>query len=205
MNYIKEASKFFHEVIEEMMLADLNNLTSKIKVVPNSGGNCNFPITLFIFSCIEFLGYLTSESLIDGNKDYSKKRFLSYIDSFFGENYKIQINNNREIFVSVFRHGLSHEFFAKAAGISRSSGTLVTTHPETGVLVLDADEFYQAFRVSTELLKDKILKDEDNICERIISRYSDLLNKNLKNFKHKFVSANTFTPISGASLAKPLD
>lgn len=204
MNSVEEAQKFFHEVVEAMMIGDLDNMVTKIPVVPNAGGNCNFPITLFIFSCLEFLGYLTSDKLIDGGQNYTRDRVLSYIDGFFGDNYKTQIKNNRDVFVSVFRHGLAHEFFAKAAGVSRQTGTLITTHKETGYLVLDADEFYQAFKASTAALKENINKDVNGIANRIIDRYSKLLDKNLKNFKPKFISADTFTPISGPSIARPL-
>lgn len=204
MDKVQQAQEFFEEVVKALMIGDLNNMVTKIPVVPNAGGNCNFPIALFIFSCIEFLGYLTSENLIEGSSNYSKDRVLSYIDSYFGENYKVQIKDNKEIFVAVFRHGLAHEFFAKAAGISRQTGTLITTDKSTGYLVLDADEFYVAFRASTETLKVKISNNDGGVADKIVSRYGALLKKNLSKFTPKFIASKTFTPISGPSIARPL-
>lgn len=203
MSKVVLAQDFFDEVVQGLMLADLNNLVTKIAVIPNSGGNCNFPIVLFIFSCIEFLGYLTAEELIEGGQEYTKGRIFSYINLFFDEKYKVQLNAKENDFVDIFRHGLSHEFFAKAAGVSRQKEILIGTDAITNVLVLDADEFYKAFRLSTEVLRDKI-SSESGIAERIVDRYTNRLNDNKKKFGSNFTSANTPASIAGPTVAKPL-
>lgn len=203
MNRISEVQDFFNEVVQNLMLADLDNLVTKIPVVPNAGGNCNFPITLFIFSCIEFLGYLTSQELIDDDKDYTKKRVFSYIRDFFDDKYKNQILKNESTFVDVFRHGLSHEFFAKGAGISRDKGVLVGKN-QAGILVLSADGFYEAFKLSAEVLKKRISTNDRGVADNLVERYTNLLHKNNKETPINSSGQNRSIPVLAPSIAKPL-
>ncbi len=74
MDHTELAKKFLNEVVMGWMLGDLENMVTKIQPVENGAGNCNFPIVLYIFSCIEFLGFLTSEVIIPEREDYTKKR-----------------------------------------------------------------------------------------------------------------------------------
>lgn len=203
MNKVLEAQKFFDEVVRELMLADLNNLVMKIPAIPNTGGNCNFPIALFIFSCVEFLGYLTSEELIEGGNDYTKKRVFSYINDFFDKKYQDQVFENEATFVDVFRHGLSHEFFAKGAGISRDKGVLLGKNQED-ILILSADEFYDAFRLSTQILYQKVSTNENNVADRICERYASLLDKNKKKFQYNSSGSKPSISTSAPSIAPPL-
>lgn len=170
---------FIREVVGGWMLGDLDRMTSELKVAPNSRGNCNFPIALYIFACMEFLGYLVSPSEIkDGEKNYTEKRIWSYIELTFGNNIK-KFQPYKNIFVKIFRHGLSHEFFAKAAGISRKTGVLFSHQGE--FLVLDADEFFRVFEQSAFKL-ESLVADDLVLCERINSRYNSLVKRNSQKY-----------------------
>ncbi len=127
------------------------------------------------------------------------------MNSFFNDNYLTQIRPYENNFVSIFRNGLAHEFFAKAAGVSRNSGTLITYNANFKSLVLDADEFYQAFRSSVENLKAVVSQNKDKIADRIISRYNDLQALNFIKFLPKSVPTLTHTPSSNTSIAEPID
>lgn len=59
---------FMSEVVEGWMLTDLERLINDIPHRPSAAGNCNFPIALYVFACIEFLGQLTSNTAINSNR-----------------------------------------------------------------------------------------------------------------------------------------
>lgn len=50
---------FFGEIIECYMLADLAKIEGNYDS-SNKCGNCNFPLALQIFSCMDFIGWLIS-------------------------------------------------------------------------------------------------------------------------------------------------
>lgn len=200
------AKKFLSDVVMGWMLGDLENIVTKIKPVENGSGNCNFPIALYIFSCIEFLGFLSSDVIIsEDSRNYTKSRVWSYMNSFFNENYLSQIRPYEDNFVSIFRHGLAHEFFAKAAGVSRNTGTLITYDERLKSLVLDADEFYQAFKSSVENLRLVVSQNQDKIADKMLSRYNVLQASNLIRYLPKKIPTITKTPASTASIAEPID
>lgn len=199
------AKKFLSDVVMGWMLGDLENMVTKIKPVENGSGNCNFPIALYIFSCMEFLGYLSSDVIIPATRDYTRRRVWSYMNSFFNENYLSQLRPYETSFVSIFRHGLAHEFFAKAAGVSRNTGTLITYDERLKSLVLDADEFYQAFKSSVENLKLVVSQNRNRIADRMLSRYNDLQASNFIRYLPKNILTITKTPTSTASIAEPIN
>lgn len=169
------AKKFLSEVITGWMLGDLENMVTKIPPVEKGVGNCNFPIALYIFTCIEFLGFLTSDVIIpDTSKDYTKRRIWFYINSYFNDNYLFQLRPYEDNFVSIFRHGLSHEF-------------------------------WQVFRSSTDNLKSAIFQNSNKIADRMISRYNDLQASNFIKFLPKNIPTPTLTPSSNISIAEPID
>jgi len=198
-NKMKLLNNFISEVVEGWMLSDLVSL-SAIPHQPGAAGNCNFPIALYIFSCVEFLGQLTFSGQELPDRGYTKASVLGFIDDFFPDDFKQKLQPHKNEFVNIFRNGLAHNYFAKAAGVSRAK-----TEPfsmENGLLVLDADRFADAFRLAVDKLKATIQNDTQ-LVERIIGRYEAQVNENqkfkLSPDKIKFYS----TPTSGASLAHP--
>ena len=194
---------FFQQVIRGWMIGDLKRLTENILPIPNSDGNCNFPISLYVFSCIEFLGYLTTEdfdSIKDGPGGYSSRRIITFIENFFPDESKREIEPYKALFVNIFRNGLAHEYFAKSAGISRSVEHLLYKD-STGNLILDADRFASTFEQSTTKLKEKIASD-DNLVKRIYERYHENYNKNANFSKNTPISTSTTLIESFATLSR---
>lgn len=188
---------FIAEVIDGWMVKDLERLSKDIPHRSGEAGNCNFPIALYVFACIEFLGHLTSTVLMSNNQPgYTKSRILSYIETFFPSEFVKEIRPYRRNFVNVFRNGLAHEYFAKSAGISRTEA-----HPlqinEKGQLVLDTDRFAEAFITSISRFKEAI-KTNTALAGRVVERYSNLYQGNLR-----FRVIPTTTIISTASLSHP--
>lgn len=190
---------FVAEVLDGWMLHDLDNLT-KIAVLPGASGNCNFPIALYVFSCIEFLGQLTNKDPMP-KTNYTKTAILGFFDDFFPEVDKNNIKSYEDSFVNIFRNGLAHNYFAKNAGISRKASELLRVD-ENGKLILDADTLVEAFRKAIENLKQSITSSEE-LCNRIIDRYNALYQGNLKYNFTTTTTTTTSSLSSGASLAHP--
>jgi len=190
IRYLKET------VIDGYMLSDLRRMVD-LPVMPNQTGNCNFPITLYIFSCIEFLGTLVAETPIPDGHGATQNRFWAYVELTFGNNLQA-FQQHRNNFVQIFRHGLTHEFFAKNAGISRQHTEVFSTS-EGGKLVLDADRFYDIFKDSCETLKS-LLNTSAELRERVADRYLELQQRN----QNRWGPTNSPTVLaSGASISRP--
>lgn len=190
IRYIKET------VIDGYMLGDLKRMVD-LPVIPNETGNCNFPITLYIFSCIEFLGTLVAETPIPDRPGATQDRFWAYVELAFGNSLQ-SFQQHRNNFIQIFRHGLTHEFFAKHAGISRQHTELFSTS-SGGKLVLDADRFYDVFKESCDTLKS-LLDTSDQLKERVSDRYLELQQRNQNRW------GSTVSPTalaSGASISRP--
>ncbi len=181
-----------NKVIDGYMLTDLKRIVD-LPVVPNHVGNCNFPIVIYIFSCMEFLGILVSEVPIPDRIGATQDRVWAYMELTFGKNFQA-FQQHRDTFIQIFRHGLIHEYFAKNAGVSRKHPELFGTSPG-GKIVLDADKFYEAFRDSCDRLKSLVNTSEE-LAQRISERYLELQQRNRERWPSR---SPTFTRTSGAS------
>lgn len=170
---------FFEKVVNGYMVKDLGRMMRDIEPVDGAEGNCNFPIALYTFSCIEFLGHLTSEKEIDQSKPGSTKEAVwSYMTLAFGS-YMDSFKPYESDFVDIFRNGLSHQYFAKNAGVSRKGSEVVSR--ENGGVMLDADRFAQIFIESTETLR-KNLSADSALVERVQTRYRALQETNKQKY-----------------------
>jgi hypothetical protein len=169
---------YITEIVKGHMVGDIKRLLN-IKVIPGtSHGNCNFPIVLYVFSCMDFLGYLVAIEEYSLYGRDTEKRVMAYIDQMFSYEAKKEIEPHRKWFVDTFRHGLSHEFFPKMAGVSRTNAKLMTLRPD-GYWVLDADILARMFIQSTDNL---VKKTEDEIfCIDIYERNNNILTANTRN------------------------
>lgn len=188
--YLKE------KVIEGYMLGDLKRMI-EVPVLPNQTGNLNFPITLYIFSCIEFLGTLVSETPIPDRPGATQDRFWAYVELAFGNNLQT-FQQYRTNFIQIFRHGLTHEFFAKNAGVGRNNAEIFSISVG-GKIVLDADRFYDVFKDSCDTLKS-LLETSEELKERVSSRYIELQERNQNRGSLGF-SPTAFA--SAASISRP--
>lgn len=187
---------FVAEVIDGWMSRDIERLIKEIPHRRSEAGNCNFPIALYVFACIEFLGQLTSEASLP-RTGYTQVSIMGFIDNYFPEDFKHKLQPYRENFVNIFRNGLAHNYFAKYAGISRTESEPLQVNSE-GMLVLDADRFAEAFNRAIVKLKDAI-NTNPKLAETMVDRY----NAQYQDNRLRFQTTPTTTRISGASLAHP--
>ena len=191
------------QVIDGYMLTDLDRMVG-FPVVPNQLGNCNFPIAMYIFSCIEFLGSLVSEQPILGGLGVTQNRVWAYMELTFRTNLQV-FQQHRGDFVQIFRHGMVHEFFAKNAGVSRGELDVFGLTPG-GKPSLDADRFYEVFRESCEELKF-LIDSSDELAERVADRYLDMQRRNRASWPAMSPVPPSITTayVSGASGARQPD
>lgn len=180
----ENAKRFINRVVRGYMLKDLENLL-RIPVVPNADGNCNFPIVLFVFSCMDFLGYLVSVEKLDDLGD-TGRRIRAYVDLAFMSEDKKKLEPYLDHLVRIFRHGLSHEFFPKSSGISRLEAEVISN--QQGKLVLDADRFAEMFQRSVDELERFAYQTVTG--ELILTRYAEKQKENEEYFAKVFPSLN---------------
>ncbi|MEK7534737.1 MAG: hypothetical protein AAB600_05430 [Patescibacteria group bacterium] len=198
---------FFGEIIQCYMLADLSKIESNYNP-DKECGNCNFPLALQIFACMDFIGWLISDPR--NRKDDTKGNINSYTD-LFSSPRKEQIRQP-EGFVNIFRHGLAHEYFAKGCGISRKRKDLLWLDLDNNSVNLDADILLEEFRSSIDVLREKI---NANLANHIRKGYEEIQDDNSlvkkglivissdKSTTTKSTSINLPIYSSGASIAPP--
>ncbi|WP_420627619.1 hypothetical protein [Candidatus Leptofilum sp.] len=183
------------KVVKGYIVGDLRKMLG-IEVDPNAHGNLNFPIALYTFTSLEYLGYLVSSRPLTelNGHGYTQKRILDFITHHFSAQDKAEVFKLENEFVKMFRHGLAHEFFPKmSAGISRTNSTLWSKSRERGSWVLDADIFANMFINSIPNLESKI--EETDFYLRVYERYHLKIEDTPENL---LTTTTTFTgPSSG--------
>jgi len=174
---------------EGYMVEDIKSLLA-IDKTPGRTGACNFPIALYVLSCMEYLGYVTSVGEIKTNdRGYTQKRIRAYADAFFPEPDRSTMCGLWGDVTNIFRHGLSHVYFPKQGGVSRADSGHILNQLPSGDQVLDADSLAKIFMVSISELANA-LRDDDVLCERMFDRQEKLA--------HEHSSMQTFKETTSA-------
>lgn len=163
---------FLDTVVKGYMVGDLERML-EIEVCPNQYGNCNFPIALYTFGCMDYLGYLISKKPLRRTGEDTRARIRAYVDRAFTEQHKKPLDEFWNKGVNVFRYGLVHEFFPKKAGVSRANTQLMWWWEEHECWVLDADRLAEAFIESVQRLES--LMEDKCACATMYDRYTDFL------------------------------
>lgn len=164
---------FFGEIVDCYMLADLAKIEANYDTAKNCG-NCNFPLALQIFSCMDFIGWLISNP--KNKPDDTTNNIETFIDTLFSEPRKTQIKEVNK-FTKIFRHGLAHEYFAKNAGVSRKGIELLSIDLDKEALILDADVLLAEFRDSITYLKTRFTSQPE-LGKEMRLRYEEMQNVN---------------------------
>lgn len=170
---------FISENLEGYMKVDIRVLMDTKSDEATGYGGLNFPLALYIFSCMDYLGFLTSKDKYSPSGD-TKNRIMAFIEQFFPQNSIDQIHKLEDVFVNYFRHGLTHEYFPKAAsGISKEEGDLFQKG-KGEVLILNSYALGEIFNQSIDTLINKIRNDTE-LSNRILERMSIIEKDHLNN------------------------
>jgi len=162
-------------VFRGYMVEDLKSLLA-IDKTPGRVGACNFPIALYVLSCMDYLGFLVATIEYRTKGEDTLERIRSYADACFPEFTKKELAGKWPAVKDIFRNGLTHVFFPKQGGVSRVGSQNVLAVSADGRCVLDADALAHAFIASIDNLKSLLMTD-DALCERLFDRYQFLDNK----------------------------
>jgi len=181
---------FFDNEISMYILPDIDMLTNKIRPDEKGLRGCTVPLAMMLFAVIDLFGYLMRDD--EKAKKYETLENFKYLFSkricFFPAIYE----DNSEMIVKLFRHGLIHQFFPKASGITKSSlnnKPLIFEH--SGIPYLNVNVLSNDVTIALNKIKQYIIEDRDN---KLAKRINDRLDKLAKEdydvlkeiFKGKF-------------------
>jgi hypothetical protein len=105
----------------------------------------------------------TNLDVLKRERDKTKKNIRYMLEHWLGSDYNIPLN--KTLLIELFRHGVAHQFFPKAAGISKSpEGTpLIEIRMANGfpVPTLNENRLRCDFLSALELIEE-IIEHEDN-------------------------------------------
>jgi len=136
-NAARRMRNFFDNEISNFVLPDIDRLTNEIR--PNDQGlrGCTVPLAMLLFSLIDLLGFLMRPDQ-NANKRKTRRNFEYLLSEsrYFSETYA----ENWKMILELFRHGIMHQFFPKASGITKAGRNtpLIFMHEDKPTLNVDA-------------------------------------------------------------------
>jgi len=119
LNAKKRVQNFINNEISFYVLPDVERLTHEIRPDSNGQRGCTVPLAMMLFSIIDFFGFLMRDDK-NARKTETLRNF-EYLISKSGYFPKVYSEGkNCEKLVKLFRHGIVHQFFPKACGISKA-------------------------------------------------------------------------------------
>lgn len=178
----RRVQNLFDNEIAFYVLPDVERLTNEIRPDSKNQRGCTVPLAMMLFSLIDFFGFLMRDDK-DADKRETLKNF-QYLLSKSGYFPKIYSENkNCEKIVKLFRHGVIHQFFPKASGISKAGLNCPLIFEDvsgaTKIPILNIDVLSNDLVDVISKIKEDINKAKENNIELIIRMNSrlDLLAK----------------------------
>jgi hypothetical protein len=165
---------FFNKEVSMYILRDIDRLTNEIRPDKDTGlRGCTVPLAMMLFAVIDLFGYLTRDDENPRKTDTlgNFKYLMSEKANLFPKIY----NDNYEKIVKLFRHGLIHQFFSKASGISKAGLGNPLIFESSGISNLNVDVLSKGVQDALEKIKKSIAENRDNnLFERMNSRLDKL-------------------------------
>jgi hypothetical protein len=178
----KRVLDFFETEVTNYLLGDIEILE---EIRPNkfSFRSCAVPHAMMLFAVIDYFGFLTRDDNPNPKKEDTQgnSKYLLTNPDFF----PIQYKNDWEKLIKLFRHGIMHNSFPKACGISKPGLINYNLFFESnGILILNVDVLSRDVKSAVGKIKSFIYKSNDNIlAERISLRLNKLQKENYKDLK----------------------
>lgn len=171
----KKVLGFFNNEVSMYILKDIDRLTNEIRPDKETGlRGCTVPLAMMLFAVIDLFGYLSRDDDATPQKKDTGGNFkylLSEKANLFSTMYSV----NCEKIVKLFRHGLFHQFFPKASGISKAGLGCPLIFESSGIPNLNVDMLSKDVYAALERLKQSIIENRDpDLVERINSRLDKL-------------------------------
>ena len=164
---------FFDTEVSKYILKDIDKL-SEIRPDKTGYGVCAVAHAMMLFAVIDLFGYLIRDN-DNPNKKETMKNFqylMSKKASLFPEKYEDYYKK----IVKLFRHGLVHQFFPKASGMSKAGLKIpLMFEDKSGTPILNVDILSKDVVEALERIKKTITeKGNSNLVERINERLDKL-------------------------------
>ena len=163
---------FFAHEISMHVLPDIDRLTNEIRPDAKGLRGCTVPLGMMVFAIIDLFGYLMRDDK-QANKRETLKNFtylFSKTNAYFPELY----HDNCEKIVKLFRHGLIHQFFPKASGITKAGFQQPLIFEKSGIPNLNVDVLSADLTAALGKIKQYIIEDHD---ENMVIRMNERLDK----------------------------
>ena len=155
--HLSAVSGFFSWDVDQMILPDLHRLRNGIR--PDSCGlaGCTVPTAMFAFAVIDLIGYLIRPDP-EAKRDETLKNItfaLSGQAGLFPAGYE----KRSKALVLLFRHGMMHQVFPKAAGLAKlpcGEARPVVFFSEGGTPNLNVDRLVDDLLAALSTLKDRV-------------------------------------------------
>ena len=125
-------------------MADISRLTNEIRPDEKGLGGCTVPLAMLLFSLIDLFGFLMRPDQ-NANKRNARRNFeyLLSDSGYFSETYV----ENWKMILELFRHGVVHQFFPKASGITKAGPKVPLLFMHENIPHVNVDD------LSSELVK----------------------------------------------------
>src|ERR1039458_3029929 len=135
-----KALSSFLSALDYYIVPDLVRLRREVR--PRGRGakeGCTIPTVLFAFSILDLLGFLMRPPPACKEQSEKNIRFACSADARL---FPAEYDRISEALVLLFRHGLTHQIFPKASGVSKPANTrLLIFFLDGPVPILNADRF----------------------------------------------------------------
>ena len=137
-NAQQRMQNFFDNEICTFVLPDIDRLTNEIRPNEQGLGGCTVPLAMILFSLIDLFGFLMRPDQ-NANKRNTRRNFEHLLSEsrYFSETY----TENWHMILSLFRHGIMHQFFPKASGIAKAGTNTPLIFNHENIPTLNVDVF----------------------------------------------------------------
>lgn len=163
-------NNFFDNEISMYVLPDIDRLTHEIRPDDQGLRGCTIPLTMMLFGIIDLFGFLMRPD--EGANKTNTSRNFQYLLSDSGYFPEIYRDNWRRI-VTLFRHGVMHQFFSKASGISKAGLDQSLIYERDNIPILNVDILSRDFVAAIEQIRADIFNGID---PNLILRMNNRLN-----------------------------
>lgn len=163
---------FFDNEICTFVLPDIDRLTNEIR--PNKQGlrGCTIPLAMMLFSLIDLFGFLMRPDQ-NANKRNTRRNFEHLLSGsgYFSETYM----ENWYMILSLFRHGIMHQFFPKASGIAKAGANTPLIFERENIPILNVDALStDLVQAINQIRTDMIRGNDSNLILRMNNRLDEL-------------------------------
>ena len=136
----RRVREFMANEVAKYIVQDLERLITETWPRRDGTGGLAVPLGLTCFAIMDYFGFLTRRGS-RVNKRQGSQNILFFVDNWLP---KPRLGSSPAVLTRIFRHGMTHQFFAKASGITRGDRSRVIVRIPQDIPVLNVDALADA-------------------------------------------------------------